>query len=113
MCYDISFKTSIKTIQDYFPSILIDPQLRIDFENIHVLAQAFGKNPVVIFEDAIYKLKAFEWGVIADYMNTPEKIKQGRKWMCNAQGEKILGDKKSYWHRIRKTRCLIPVTGIY
>jgi len=91
----------------------IDPQIQLDFDNIHVLAQSFSKNPVVIFEDATYKLKMFEWGVIGDYMNTPEKIKQSRQWMCNAQSEKILGDKRSYWHRIRKDRCLIPVSGIF
>jgi putative SOS response-associated peptidase YedK len=113
MCYDISFKTSLKTIQELFPGIVIDPQLNFDFDNIHVLAQAFEKNPVIIFEDNNYKLKNFEWGVIADYMNTPEKIKQSRQWMCNAQSEKIIGDKRSYWNRIRKTRCLIPVSGIY
>ena len=113
MCYDISFKSSVKTVRDYFPEIIIDPQLTLDFDNIHVLAQSFSSNPVVIFEDASYKLKNFEWGVIADYMNTPEKIKQGRAWMCNAQSEKIIGDKKSFWHRIRKKRCLIPVSGIY
>ncbi|HWC54421.1 MAG TPA: SOS response-associated peptidase family protein [Chitinophagaceae bacterium] len=113
MCYDISFKTSMKTIRDYFPSIQTDPQIQMDFDNIHVLAQSFSKVPVIIFEDATYKLKYFEWGVIADYMNTPEKIKQSRQWMCNAQSEKILGDKRSYWHRIRKNRCLVPVTGFY
>lgn len=113
MCYDISFKTSLKTIREAFPDIVIDPQLELDFENIHVLAQAFSKYPVIIFEDSTYKLKNFEWGIIADYMNTPEKIKQARQWMCNAQGEKILGDRKSWWHRIRSKRCLIPVTGIY
>src|SRR5688572_25280780 len=113
MCYDISFKTSLKTIQEAFPDIIIDPQLQLDFENIHVLAQSFSKFPVVIFEDSSYKLKNFEWGIIADYMNTPEKIRQGRQWMCNAQSEKILGDRKSWWHRIRNQRCLIPVTGIY
>jgi putative SOS response-associated peptidase YedK len=113
MCYDLSFKTSIKTIQDYFPEMKIDGQLKFDFDYPHVLAQAFAKFPVVIFEDATYKLKNFEWGLIADYMNSPEKIKQGRQWMCNAQSEKIFNDKKSYWHRIRRERCLIPVTGIY
>lgn len=113
MCYDISFKTSIKTLEDYLPGISIEPQLKFDFDNIHVIAQAFSKVPIIIFEDGNYKLHSFEWGVIADYMNTPEKIKQGRQWMCNAQSEKILGDKRSYWHRIRNKRCLIPVTGIY
>ena len=33
--------------------------------------------------------------------------------MCNAQSEKILGDKKSYWRRIRKNRCVIPVEAFY
>ena len=33
--------------------------------------------------------------------------------MCNARSEKIVDDHKSYWHRIRKQRCLIPVTGIF
>lgn len=113
MCYDISFKTSIKTIRDYFPSIQTDPQLPIEFDNAHIMAQSFSRFPAIIFEDATFKLKYFEWGVIADYMNTPEKVKQSRQWMCNAQSEKILGDKKSYWHRIRKSRCLVPVTGFY
>lgn len=113
MCYDISFKTSIKTIRDYFPGIQMDPQFQIDFDKTHVIAQSFSKFPVLIFEDAVYKLKSFEWGVIAEYMNTPEKIKQSRQWMCNAQSEKMAGDKKSYWHRIRNQRCLIPVTGFY
>jgi putative SOS response-associated peptidase YedK len=114
MCYDISFSTGIELITDYFPGIVADPQTHFDFGHyIHVQAQAHKKYPAVIFDDAHYKLKSFEWGVIADYMNTPEKIKSGRKWMCNAQGEKIVADKRSYWHRIRHTRCLIPVNGIY
>lgn len=33
--------------------------------------------------------------------------------MLNARGERILGDDKSYWHKIRNRRCLIPVTGFY
>ena len=77
------------------------------------MAQAYRKYPIIIFEDNNYKLKEFEWGVIADYMNTPEKIKKSRQWMCNAQSEKVIGDKKSYWNMIRRKRCLIPVTGTF
>lgn len=114
MCYDISFSSNIELIADYLPGIVIDPQLTIDFDTtIHVQAQAFRKYPIILFEDDQYKLKTFEWGVIADYMNTPEKIKQSRHWMCNAQSEKVIGDKKSFWRRIRSKRCLVPVTGIY
>jgi len=114
MCYDISFSTKIELITDYIPGIDIDPQISIDFDaSIHVIAQAHLKYPIVIFEDSKYKLKEFEWGVIADYMNTPEKVKKGRQWMCNAQSEKILGDKNSYWNRIRGRRCLVPVNATF
>ena len=114
MCYDISFTTKIELIIDYLPGIITDPQISFNFENgIHVLAQAHEGYPVVVFEDGHYKLKLFEWGVIADYMNTPEKIRKSRQWMCNAQSEKIVRDKNAYWNRIRSQRCLIPVNGTY
>ncbi|MEJ7766741.1 MAG: SOS response-associated peptidase family protein [Chitinophagaceae bacterium] len=114
MCYDISFTTSIELITDYLPDIVVDTQIAFDFNAaVHVLAQSYSKYPIIIFEDGDYKLKEYEWGIIADYMNTPEKIKKGRQWMCNAQSEKIVQDKKSYWNRIRRKRCLIPVTGTF
>ena len=114
MCYDISFSTRYELITDYVPGLVVDPQVSMDFDmNLHVMAQAFKKYPVIIFEDGEYKLKPFEWGVIPEYMHTPEQIKKGRSSMCNARSEKIVEDKRSYWHRIRKKRCLIPVTGIF
>jgi putative SOS response-associated peptidase YedK len=114
MCYDISYKITLDSLEEYFGSIEADPQIEIDFERtIHVLAQAFSKYPVIISEDGNYKLRMFEWGVIADYMDTPEKVKKMRNSMCNARSEKIIEDKRSYWHRIRKKRCLIPVNGIF
>lgn len=114
MCYDISYKITLDSIEEYFGEIEQDAQLDIDFEtSIHVLAQSHRPYPIILFEDGKYKVKPFEWGVIAEYMNTPEKVKKMRSSMCNARSEKILGDKKSYWHRIRKKRCLIPVNGIF
>ncbi len=114
MCYDISFSTTIELVTDYLPDLVIDPQIGINYDmNLHAQAQAFRKYPVIILEDGVYKMKAFEWGVIAEYMNTPEKIKKMRTSMCNARSEKIIADRKSYWHRIRRKRCLIPVTGIF
>ena len=113
MCYDVSFRSSYELITDYLPDLVIDGNLSLDFqEKDHVLAQAFKPYPVVTLEGGTHYLKLFEWGVIADYMNTPEKVKKSRAWMCNARSDKIL-DKKSYWYRIRKNRCLMPVTGIY
>lgn len=113
MCYDISYKITLDAIEDYFGDIDIDNQIDLDFEREHVLAQAFAKYPVILFEDGQYKMKLFEWGVIADYMNTPEKVKQMRTSMCNARSEKIIDDKRSVWNRLRKKRCLIPVNGIF
>lgn len=114
MCYDISFSTRYELVSKYVPNLIVDPQISFDMDTaIHVVAQSYMKKPIVYRENGKNYLKEFEWGVIADYMKTPEAIKKNRQWMCNAQGEKILGDKKSYWRRIRKNRCLIPVEAFY
>jgi putative SOS response-associated peptidase YedK len=115
MCYDISFTTSVENIADYIPEVKDDiEQLSLNFEPVdHVLAHSFKKHPVATLENGTPRLRLFEWGVIADYMNTPEKVKQQRYMMCNARSEKIVNDKKSYWHRIRRQRCLVPVNGIF
>jgi putative SOS response-associated peptidase YedK len=113
MCYDISFSMNIEMITEYIPDLVKDPQIGIDYNmNVHAQAQAFKKYPIIIFEEGKYKLKPMEWGVVTDYMDTPDKLMQLRKSHCNARSEKIIGDKKSIWRRIRKQRCLIPVTGI-
>lgn len=114
MCYDISFSTTIELITQYVPGIQIGSEVNIHpDDNIHALAQSFRKYPIIVSSDGDYKLKMFEWGLIAEYINTPEKVRIQRSSMCNARSEKILGDKKSIWHRIRKQRCLIPVNGIF
>ncbi|HEX2606778.1 MAG TPA: SOS response-associated peptidase family protein [Flavisolibacter sp.] len=113
MCYDISFSTKYELVTDYVPDLIIDRQIRFEYEtSVHVVAQSFLKKPVIYKEEGKAYLKEFEWGVIADYMNTPEQVKKNRQWMCNAQSEKVF-DKKSYWNRIRRTRCIIPVEGFF
>ena len=110
MCYDMSFFSNIKLISDY---LSIETRQQIIFEpTYHRVAQAFSKWPIVI-NDGGYKIKLFEWGVIADYMNTPEKIKDYRTSMANARSEKIINDKRSVWHRLRKNRCLVFTTGFF
>ena len=97
MCYDISFSTRYELITKYVPSLIVDPQISFDYAtSVHVVAQSYMKKPIIFKEDGKYYMKAFEWGVIADYMKTPELIKKNRQWMCNAQSEKILSDKRSY-----------------
>ena len=110
MCYDMSFFSNIKLIADY---LNIATDLPLDFTpTYHKVAQAFPLWPVVVNENGM-AIKLFEWGLIADYMNTPERIKQYRNSMANARSEKILGDKRSVWHRIRQQRCLVFSTGFF
>lgn len=114
MCYDISFAAGVGMVADYIPGLYIEPEMMQGYDHSHhVIAQAFRKYPVVIMHDGQYRLVPFEWGVIPDYMDTPEKIKKGRNSMCNARSEKILDDKRSFWYRIRNKRCLVPVTGFF
>lgn len=106
----MSFFSNIKLIADY---LNINEPLTFDFTaTYHRVAQAFGEWPVVINDDG-YKIKLFEWGVIADYMNTAEKVKQYRTSMANARSEKIIDDKRSAWHRMRRQRCLVFTTGFF
>ncbi len=54
-----------------------------------------------------------EWGVIPAYIHNEAEYKKQRLSMANIRSEKILGDHKSYWYKIRNARCLIPVNGFY
>ncbi|PWU00433.1 MAG: DUF159 family protein [Bacteroidetes bacterium] len=114
MCLDIAFYSALELIDEYFPNLVHDGEIDFDLEtSVHFFAIGHKKYPIITFEDNHYHRRLFEWGIIAEYMNTPEKVKMLRRSMVNARSEKILNDKKSFWHRIRKKRCLIPVTGIY
>ena len=114
MCLDISFYSALELIDDYFPNMTHDGEIIFDLEiGVHFMALGHSRYPVIIFEKEQYRRKYFEWGIIAEYMDTPEKIKAMRKSMVNARSEKILEDRRSFWNRIRSKRCLIPVTGIY
>jgi putative SOS response-associated peptidase YedK len=114
MCLDIAFYSALQLIDGYFPDLVHDGEIDFDLDmGMHFMALGHNRYPVVIFQNGRYHRKNFEWGIIAEYMNTPEKVKAMRKSMVNARSEKILGDKRSFWNRIRSKRCLIPVTGIY
>jgi putative SOS response-associated peptidase YedK len=116
MCYDISYRILIDELIQYFDHKIIieDAESDIDFDaGFHVIGHGYSKQRIVTFEDGSYRGKRSEWGLIAGYMNTTEKIKKQRHLMLNARSEKILGEKNSAWHRIRHQRCLIPVRGIF
>jgi putative SOS response-associated peptidase YedK len=112
MCYDMAFATEIETIYDYLPALQGMEQAEINFEaTYHKTGHSYPNWPIVLFETGPVLVKG-EWGVIANYMDTPEKITQQRKYMLNARAEKIL-DPMAHWYKIRHQRCLIPVTGYF
>src|ERR1700743_1394041 len=114
MCLDIAFYSALELIDNEFSNLAHDGEISFDLDmGMHFMALGHNRYPVIVYENGCSPRKYFEWGIIAEYMDTPEKIKAMRKSMVNARSEKILEDKRSFWHRIRKTRCLIPVTGIY
>lgn len=114
MCLDIAFYSALQLIDNYFPDLTHDGEISFDLDmGMHFMALGYNRYPVILFANGHFHRKYFEWGIIAEYMNTPEKIKVMRKSMVNARSEKILGDNRSFWSRIRSKRCLIPVTGIY
>ncbi len=110
MCYDLAFSSSIESIFRYIPA-LTGTDIRFE-PTFHKVAQGYPKWPVVINDKGDMKLLSFEWGVIPNYMKTPEDVKKGRKWMVNARSEKVL-DGNAYWSRIRRNRCLVPATGFF
>lgn len=114
MCHDLSFSTStVEFITDILPNIVLDGQLDMDFTiTSHVLSMSNRKCLTIYSKDNTPHLNAFEWGLVADFMKTPELVKKYRTQMANCRMENIL-DKKSAWYRIRHQKCLIAVNGIY
>lgn len=117
MCYDISFEVSnVRSLEDYFPGLVFDDQISINFEaTIHLQSQAFGDHPIIYInrEDLQPHCRLMEWSVIPHYTKDEDKFVNQRRNMANARSERIVGDPTSYWFKIRNRRCLIPVTGVY
>lgn len=116
MCYDVSFTVEIKTLSDYFPGLIHDDQIKINYDaTIHIVGHAYKEHPIIYQnrEDGRLHVKLMEWGCIPFYVKDEAKFLRQRASMLNARSERILDDKTSYWYKIRERRCLIPVTGIY
>jgi putative SOS response-associated peptidase YedK len=115
MCYDISFTVKLKELPAYFPDLDLAGQLELDFDGIHIMGHSFNRHPI-LYRDRDMKnilLRPMEWGVIPFYVKDEKSFLRQRTSMLNTRSERILGDEKSYWYKIRNRRCLIPVTGIY
>jgi putative SOS response-associated peptidase YedK len=116
MCYDISFTVNMRQLSDYFPDLIFDSQMNLDFElGAHVMGHAYGEHPVIYRnkENGNLHCSLMEWGCIPFYIKEEKTFLRQRASMLNARSERILDDAKSYWFKIRNRRCLVPVTGIY
>ena len=116
MCYDIAFTVKIAQLTDYFPDLVFDSQIDIDFDAaVHIIGHSYGQHPIIYRhrDDQQLHCRLMEWGVIPFYVKDEAKFLRQRATMLNARSERILGDDKSYWYKIRNRRCLIPVSGIY
>ncbi len=115
MCYDISYTVKVKELADYFPDLEFHGQLELDFNgSVHIMGHSYGEHPI-IYRTAEGKLlcRSMEWGCIPFYVKDEKTFLRQRATMLNARSERILDDSKSYWHKIKNRRCLIPVNGIY
>ncbi len=115
MCYDISFTVKLKELSAYFPDLETDLQLDFDFDGVHIMGHSFNDHPIIYRDRENHKLRlrAMQWGVIPFYVKEEKSFLRQRASMLNSRSERILGDEKSYWFKIRGRRCLIPVTGVY
>ena len=115
MCYDVSFTVEIKQLSDYFPDLIFDEQIEINFDGTHIIGHLYQPHPIIYKnrEDNKLHLRMMEWGCIPFYVKDREAYKKQRASMLNARSEKILDDNKSYWYKIRNRKCLVPVNGFY
>ncbi len=115
MCYDISFTVNIPQLSDYFPDLIFDEQLELNFDGTHILGHNYGAHPIIYRhqEDKLLHCRPMEWGCIPYYVKDEKEYQKQRATMLVARSERILLDLKSYWFKIRNRRCLIPVSGFY
>lgn len=115
MCWDISLHTDIAIIKKQFPQLqeLAGAASMQQGSLSHVQAVAFPDYPILFKENGILRMQPMAWGVLPTYITDPKLQTERRLAMVNVRSERILGDKKSYWNRLREQRCLIPVSGTF
>ena len=81
---------------------------------VHIMGHSYGDHPIIYrTQEGKLLCRAMEWGCIPFYVKEETLFLKQRASMLNARSERILEDTKSYWNKIKNTRCLIPVNGIY
>jgi putative SOS response-associated peptidase YedK len=115
MCLDISLHTDIALTREAFPELKDrrnNPSgSAINFESVS--AFVFPDFPVITNTEGNLSLLDMQWSVDPTYEKDEKMRLARRRKMANAQSERIIDDKRSFWHRIRNNRCLIPVNGTF
>lgn len=117
MCWDISLHSDIEIIKKAFPKLRDErQQLDMDmyyYENVQAIT--FPEYPIIYREKGSGELglRQMEWGVLPTYISDPKERVDRRRNQINIRSERVLGDTRSVWYRLRNQRCLIPVSGTY
>ncbi|MBL7706846.1 MAG: SOS response-associated peptidase family protein [Taibaiella sp.] len=117
MCWDISLHTDIEILKEKFPQISdyrSDKEMDMRYyENVQAIT--FPDYPIIYREKQTGELGLvdMEWGILPTYIKDPKQQDIRRRSQVNIRSERILGDKKSTWYRLKSQRCLIPVSGTF
>ncbi|MBG9378785.1 SOS response-associated peptidase family protein [Panacibacter sp. DH6] len=128
MCYHIAFTVKLESILDYFPGLIVEEQLEMDFPQAQYL-NGFNHpmHPVMLIgrKDKKKHLANMMWGFLPNHVKNWEEAQRfwnGHKdekgvWRTgyvtlNAIGEEIL-EKKMYRDAALNRRCVIFVDGFY
>ncbi len=128
MCYHIAFEINLESIVDYFPDIIIDPQLEMNFPKAaYVNGFDHGLQPAMVTgrKDGKKHLAAMMWGFLPRGIKNYEAAErfwngykdENGKWntgfvTLNALGEELL-EKRLYKDAALNRRCILFVDGFY
>lgn len=114
MCYDISLKYDIPTLEELMPWLKKpkNPKQLSFSQTYHQLGMSFATWPIVVDEGDGPELEEFVWGPVPKRIHKPADLAKQRQFYLNARSEKFL-QPRTDWNAIRNQRCLIPVTGFF
>jgi putative SOS response-associated peptidase YedK len=128
MCYHISFEVKLESVLDYFPDLIVDSQLEVEFPTAaYINGFDHGMHPVMLTgrKDGKKHLAQMMWGFLPNGVKNFEEAEkfwngykdENGKWnkgfiTLNAVGEELF-DKKLYSDAALNRRCVVFVDGFY
>jgi len=112
MCYYVTIHSNLgKELRVYDLDERVTNPIALQYE--YITSFTFPDVPIIarINDKNVYM--NMEWSVNPWFIKDDKQRAARRRTMANARSERILDDKQSFWYRIRKNRCLIPVSGTF